>query len=79
MWRVWVVRIRGRYTSGHTYERLALLSPAGRSLDDWWQDVVFPHTGDGITDAEIGSAHTATIVDAPGRDYLSGATYVWAD
>ena len=43
-------------------------------LDDWWGDVVFPHTGDGGG----GDAYTeATVTEAPGLPQLVGRTYSW--
>ena len=48
-------------------------------LDDWWEEVVFPETGDGHgIDFDGGSCYTATILqsDVPG---LAGETYEWVD
>lgn len=48
-------------------------------LEDWFQDAVYPHTGDGHgADNDLGSVYVATIIaaDEPG---LVGVKYEWSD
>jgi len=74
------VRIQNTYSDGHSSERtVELVDPDVDlgSLDDWFEDVVFPETGDGHHGAD-GSCYTATIVTTPDVE-LVGKTYEWSD
>ena len=47
-------------------------------LDDWWEEVVFPHTGDGhgADHPELGTFYTATVQRSDVRG-LAGQTREW--
>jgi hypothetical protein len=48
-------------------------------MADWWEEVVWPHTGDGHgIDCDLGSCYVATIITADDPN-LVGATYEWID
>jgi hypothetical protein len=79
------VKIEGRYTCGHQYERVVELAepephPPITDVDwwsDWWWEVVFPHTGDGVFGSYGGWA-AGTILQAD-DEALVGACYEWTD
>ncbi|MDP9903148.1 DUF3846 domain-containing protein [Arthrobacter bambusae] len=76
------VRIENTYSDGHeSTTEVWLEPPAGNSakeLEDWWQDEVFGHTGDGHgTDGSLGSLLTATVISGP--THLAGQTFEWSD
>lgn len=54
--------------------------PAAPDLEDWWEEAVFPHTGDGhgIGRPDLGSHHTATITEAEDAT-LVGLDHEWED
>ncbi|GAP61340.1 hypothetical protein AHiyo1_50330 [Arthrobacter sp. Hiyo1] len=77
--RVW---IENTYSDGHeSTTEVWLTPPAGDSaqkLEDWWQDEVFEHTGDGHgADSSLGSLLTATVLSGPA--HLVGQTFEWGD
>lgn len=69
------VRIQGIYANGHGYERIvSVVGPTEYpNLDDWFGDMVFPETGDGLPDTS--GVHWATVF-APGEPY-DGVRFVW--
>ena len=71
------VKIENCYSDGHeSKHEVVLPSPRG-SLDEWFEDEVFPHTGDGHgIDQELGYCHTATIIATDTEEHL-GAEYEW--
>lgn len=72
-----IVKIENVYDDGHCSERtIALAVPEG-DLDDWWQDEVFDHTGDGHGAGSTGSCLTATVVGGPTS--LLGMSNEWID
>jgi hypothetical protein len=76
-----VVKIENDYSDGHHSEHtVEVPAPAERQgeLDEWWEDVVYQHTGDGHgIDFDGGSCYTATIVAGP--PVLLGETTEWID
>jgi hypothetical protein len=86
------VKIENSYTDGHESESRVEIDEGEFPLtampdEDWWQDYVFDHTGDGhyvevyeATGERLGSCYTATIVHADDdRHWLVGATHDWLD
>jgi hypothetical protein len=79
------VRIENDYEDGHHSERIARVDKpdVNQTLEDWWNDVVFPETGDGHGVGGMGSCYTATILHChpvTHHDvYLPGQTYEWID
>lgn len=79
------VRIENDYEDGHSSQREVVLDApdnldfaAGLSLEDWWEEVVFPETGDGHgADSDLGSCYTATITACPNAA-LVGQSTEWA-
>lgn len=78
------VKITNDYSDGHHSEREVVVRRAPRDLeeqtmDEWWQEFVFPHTGDGHgADSNLGSCYTATITAAHDAR-LVGETHEWID
>lgn len=77
------VHIENWYSDGHESERtIHLPAPTGDisgDLDEWFNEAVFPHTGDGHgTDSSLGSCYTASIVDAADKT-LVGKSFEWTD
>lgn len=77
------VKITNDYSDGHHSETEVDIdapdSLRAHDLDDWFQDRVFPHTGDGHgIDFDGGSCYTATIIDAR-NPVLVGAEHEWVD
>jgi len=80
------VKIENAYADGHESEReVEVMAPhLFRSqdpyhLNEWWEEVVWPKTGDGHgIDAVLGSCYVATIITADDPN-LVGATYEWMD
>jgi hypothetical protein len=75
------VRITNDYSDGHASNHtVALDAPTAVSdeeLDEWFEDVVFPETGDGHgTDEDLGYCYTARIVAADDES-LIGACFEW--
>lgn len=73
--RVW---IDNTYEDGHTSKTdVELETPTG-PLEDWWEDVVFPRTGDSHgANSDLGFCYTATIVKADDRS-LIGESHEWS-
>lgn len=79
------VKIEGRYTCGHRYEReVELPEPDPHPpitntewWDEWFWEEVFPHTGDGVFGA-YGGWTEAVIVDAEDLALVEGR-YEWLD
>ena len=75
------VELVGEYASGHKANRKVEVRPptAGELLDvdlaDWWNEVVFPETGDGRPHDP--SCWEAKVVTAPACSWLVGRTYEW--
>lgn len=83
-----VVRIDNSYACGRQSDEVhhvpaPALSPSGDEeddLDEWWEEYVQPHTGDGHPCGEHEHAlYKATITIAPGRPELVGQTMDWMD
>lgn len=81
------ILIENSYTDGHQCEQIVqLTAPSDASdLDEYWEDVVYPHTGDGhavevyeATGASLGTFYTATITEAA-DPALVGMTNEWID
>jgi hypothetical protein len=75
------VKIENAYSDGHQSTTTVTVDGPedGVSLDCWWADEVYQHTGDGHGDGQdYGSCYTATIIAAehPG---LIGKTAEWTD
>lgn len=76
------VRIENTYEDGHSSTVDVWLS-GPEDLDDpdsiesWWNDVVFAHTGDGhgATHPKLDSLHECTVISGP--DELAGKIYEW--
>lgn len=68
------VKIENVYMDGHESERTVTVPAPVGSLKDWWENVVFPKTGDGH-DCEGDAVYTATIVKGPIQ--LVGLTREW--
>lgn len=74
-----IVKIENDYSDEHHSEHTVELPAPTTELDEWWEDVVFPHTGDGHgIDFDGGSCYTATVIDGD-RKALVGATHEWID
>lgn len=62
----------------HSGETFHCDGTSDNELADWWEEVVYPHTGDGHgADNDVGSCYTATIIHGPAR--LLGETTEWID
>jgi hypothetical protein len=72
------VRIENWYSDGYESKSEVVLDYDGGDLDDWWQDVVFEHTGDGHGVDGLGSCYTATIIRAEDPKLL-GENTEWID
>lgn len=76
------VLITNDYSDGHHSESTVEVdAPTDQDdwLSEWFNDVVFPHTGDGHgTKRGLGSCHTAQIIAAP-DPALVGKEYEWTD
>lgn len=72
------VKIENSYADGHESETTVTVEPPEAfdeaTLDDWWNNVVFPHTGDGYSESMSSSAE-ATVLEGP-QD-LVDETYGW--
>lgn len=81
------VKIENAYDDGHTSEREVVLDAPdnldmakGISLNDWFEEVVYPETGDGHgAGQDLGSCYTATIIEAVGQSALNGQSIEWTD
>jgi hypothetical protein len=89
---MYTVRITNDYSDGHTSTHEARVAapaidwkgwgggtPPEIDWESWWQEVVWPETGDGHGAAypELGCCYTAEIIAADEADHL-GKTYEWA-
>jgi hypothetical protein len=79
------IRIENAYSDGHESARTTKVAePASLSeldLEDWWQDVVFPQTGDGHgrrRGRSGGAYHQVTVIKAD-TTALIGQTHEWGD
>lgn len=72
------VRIDNAYSDGYESSSLHELEvPAGAELEEWWEEVVWPLTGDGHgAGVKLGTCYTATIV--AGDPELVGESQEWA-
>jgi hypothetical protein len=74
------VLLENTYSDGHHSERTVELEAPTGDLDEWWEDIVFPETGDGHgIDADCGSCYTATVLAAPAHPELVGLSEEWID
>jgi len=72
-----IVRIENAYSDGHESEaEVSVAAPHG-DIEEWWQDEVFPHTGDGHGVDGLGSYYKATIIRADKKE-LVGQSMEWA-
>lgn len=75
------VKITSTYSDSYEAVCTAIVrDPAeGESVDDWFQDAVFPHTGDGHgLDSSLGSCYTAEVI-AAADPALVGELIAWVD
>jgi hypothetical protein len=72
------VKIENAYSDGHESKHEVLVEPPTGALDEWFEDVVFPHTGDGHGIGGGGSCYVATIIACDDAALL-GETYEWID
>ena len=76
------VKIENTYEDGHESTHEVLVEgpelPLTRPLDEWWEEVVFPHTGDGhaVERDRFGYCYTATVI-ATESEGLLGRSYEW--
>lgn len=74
-----LVRIDNNYEDGHKSTATQTVRPpvVGESVEDWWENAVFPFTGDGhgMRNPKLGSLHEATVTKGP--DWLVGQTKEW--
>lgn len=73
------VRIENAYSDGHESTHDVVVEAPDGDLDDWFDRVVYPHTGDGhgARYSSLGSCYTATIVAADNAA-LVGAECEWS-
>lgn len=82
-WEVVLVSIENTYEDGHESETEVWLPiwEGAAPDDDWWDDVVQPHTGDGhgAEHPKLGVSYEATImrVADPNDTTMCGVTYSW--
>lgn len=73
------VKIENVYSDGHESESEVVVAAPDGDLDEWWNEVVHEHTGDGHgIDPDIGSCLTATIIEAD-DPALVGQSTEWTD
>lgn len=60
------VTIRNFYADGHSSSKIVDLEPPGQDIDEWFDEVVWPHTGDGHGDEhpKLGFRYEVEIGDA---------------
>lgn len=60
---MYTVKIHNAYSDGHesTHEALVPAPATGQDLDEWFEDEVWPKTGDG-TGVDKNACYTATII-----------------
>lgn len=74
------VRLNCTYRCGHCSSREVRVVPPdpGEAVDEWWDRVVLPETGDGHSCGSTEHAlYEAVVVAAPGRGALRGAAASW--
>jgi hypothetical protein len=80
-----IVHIHNAYEDGHeSSRRVCVLAPASvptiEALNEWFEGVVYPHTGDGHGIGGMGSCYTATIQAATGDlNRFVGTQHEWVD
>lgn len=79
-WGVVKVLIENTYVNGHSSEYEVFVSPwkGGVPDEEWWDEVVLPHTGDG-TGEHVEALYEATIIEIIGSTdtTMCGVTYGW--
>jgi hypothetical protein len=60
------VAVNNFYSDGHSSLTIIDLESPGGEIDDWFAEVVFPHTGDGhgVEHPDLATVYEAEIVDA---------------
>lgn len=74
------VRIENGYEDGHESSEVVLVpAPQGQDLDEWWDEHVYPFTGDGhgLENPNLNSVAEATIITADDLT-LVGLTHEWS-
>jgi hypothetical protein len=72
------VRIGSHYADGHSSVRqVTLEAPTSDGLEAWWEDVVYPETGDGHGERfpKLGHCYDAEVI--AGDPLLVGLTREW--
>ena len=72
-----IVRIENAYSDGHESQTDVPVRAPGGDIEEWWQDEVYPHTGDGHGVDGLGSYYKATIIHAD-EEELVGLSMEWA-
>ena len=72
------VKIENTYSDGWHSEAIVRVVPPSGDLDEWWNDAIFPRTGDGHGEDGLGSCYTATVIAADEAE-LIGKSYEWID
>jgi hypothetical protein len=73
------VEITNTYADRENTEVVEVSEPAGvdeETLEEWWEDEVFPHTGDGYGDSETGY-YEAKVLGSVTFPELVGKTCEW--
>lgn len=81
-----IIRMENVYEDGHESERILDVSPPPPTawkdeveLDAWWEEVVWPETGDGHgIGKDLGYCHVATIIGGDVDQALVGKSTEWA-
>ncbi|MFJ2662523.1 hypothetical protein [Arthrobacter koreensis] len=72
------VKIENSYADGHESEKIVLVAPPEEfdedSIDEWWNNDVFAHTGDGHSET-MDASYEAKVLEGP--ESLVGTTYEW--
>jgi hypothetical protein len=75
------VRIHNAYEDGHESTHEVLLDPPATLADDvvaeWWEEAVWPETGDGHGIGGLNACYTATVIAAD-EESLVGREREWA-
>lgn len=73
-----LVKIENTYADGHeSTVRIRLAAPEALdedSIDEWWNNDVFAHTGDGHSET-MDASYEAKVLEGP--ESLVGTTYEW--
>lgn len=61
------IRIENAYTDGHGSTSTVTVDDPEGDMDEWWEETVWPHTGDGhnLSHPHTESHYQATILDGP--------------